>query len=110
MWGDEAIYCRQGWPLAVTADRPPLHRTLRRRQARAALRVRAEIDMRRAARQDINHHELVEALKKIGAKCYYIKEPVDLVVGFRGRSILLELTRPGKPLTLEGEESTAAWA
>lgn len=52
--------------------------------------------MRRAARTDANQHELVEALKKIGAKCFYIKEPVDLVVGFRGRKILLEVKREDK--------------
>jgi hypothetical protein len=57
-------------------------------------------EMRRAARTDSNQHELVEALKKIGARCFYIKEPVDLVVGFRGRSILLEVKAPGKPVTL----------
>jgi len=65
--------------------------------------------MRRAARQDNNHHELVEALKKIGARCFYIKEPVDLVVGFRGRSILLEVKSPGKPLTQAQEEFFATW-
>jgi hypothetical protein len=56
-------------------------------------------EMRRAARTDSNQHELVEALKKIGARCYYIKEPVDLLVGFRGRSIALEVKALGKPLT-----------
>ncbi len=65
--------------------------------------------MRRAARTDNNQHELVEALKKIGARSYYIKEPVDLVVGFRGRSILLEVKRPGKVLTKAQEEFIAAW-
>jgi len=52
--------------------------------------------MRRAARTDNNQHELVEALKKIGAKCYFIGKPVDLVVGFRGRSVLLEVKRADK--------------
>ena len=52
--------------------------------------------MRRAARTDDNQHELVEALKKIGAKCYFIGKPVDLLVGFRGRNLLLEVKRPDK--------------
>lgn len=52
--------------------------------------------MRRAARTDHNQHELVEALKKIGAKCYFIGKPVDLLVGFRGRNSLLEVKRPDK--------------
>lgn len=65
--------------------------------------------MRRAARTDANQHELVQALKKIGAKCFYIKEPVDLVVGFRGRSILLEVKRPGKPMTNGQKEFVETW-
>lgn len=65
--------------------------------------------MRRAARIDANQHELVQALKKIGAKCFYIKEPVDLVVGFRGRSILLEVKRPGKPMTEAQKGFIATW-
>lgn len=57
--------------------------------------------MRRAARTDDNQHELVEALKKIGAKCYFIGKPVDLLVGFRGRNLLLEVKRQDK----RGQES-----
>lgn len=60
--------------------------------------------MRTAARTDANQHELVEALRKIGAKVCYIKEPVDLVVGFRGRNVLLEVKRPGKTMT-NGQKS-----
>lgn len=52
--------------------------------------------MRRAARTDDNQHELVEALKKVGAKCYFIGKPVDLLVGFRGKNLLLEVKRPDK--------------
>jgi hypothetical protein len=68
--------------------------------------------MRTAARTDANQHELVEALKKIGAKCYYIKKPVDLVVGYRGRSILLEVKRPDKrnwEMTQEQKDFIAGW-
>lgn len=56
----------------------------------------AEDENVRAARQDDNQHELVEALKKIGAKCYFIGKPVDLLVGFRKSNILLECKRPDK--------------
>src|SRR3977135_1918743 len=65
--------------------------------------------MRRAARTDNNQHELIEALKKIGARCYYIKEPVDLVVGFRGRTLLLEVKGEGKQLTKAQEEFIKTW-
>lgn len=71
--------------------------------------IAEEEGMRRACRTDNNQHELVEALKKIGAKCYFIKEPVDLVVGFRGRSLLLEVKRPGKPLTQAQVDFIATW-
>ena len=65
--------------------------------------------MRRAARTDNNQHELVEALKKIGARSYYIKEPVDLLVGFRGRSIALEVKSPGKQMTQAQKEFFDTW-
>lgn len=65
--------------------------------------------MRTAARIDANQHELVQALRKVGAKCFYIKEPVDLVVGFRGRSILLEIKRPGKPMTVAQKDFVDTW-
>lgn len=70
--------------------------------------------MRRAARTDNNQHELVEALKKIGAKCYFIGKPVDLLVGFRGKNLLLEVKRPdkrGQPsaVTKEQRDFIAAW-
>lgn len=70
--------------------------------------------MRRAARTDDNQHELVEALKKIGAKCYFIGKPVDLLVGFRGRNMLLEVKRPDKrdqpsKITQEQKDFIATW-
>src|SRR5258706_9543799 len=73
-----------------------------------------EEEMRRAARTDDNQHELVEALKKIGAKCYFIGKPVDLLVGFRGRNMLLEVKRPDKrgqesKITQEQKDFIATW-
>ena len=71
--------------------------------------------MRRAARQDNNHHELVEALKKIGAKCYFVGKPVDILCGFRGRNYLLEIKRPDKrgqlsAITQEQRDFMAGWS
>jgi hypothetical protein len=70
-----------------------------------------ENPMRRAAKPDANQHALVEALKKIGAKCFYIKEPVDLLVGYRGRNLLLEVkNREGKNrITKAQAEFLATW-
>lgn len=53
-------------------------------------------EMRRAARVDNNQHELVQALRKIGAKVYHIRKPLDLLVGYRGKNILVEVKRPEK--------------
>lgn len=47
--------------------------------------------MRRAAKADANQRQIVAALRQIGADVYYIKEPVDLMCGFRGRTIALEV-------------------
>jgi hypothetical protein len=55
-----------------------------------------EDEMRRAARQDSNQPELVLALRKIGAKVYHVRKPLDLLVGYRGRNILVEVKRPEK--------------
>jgi hypothetical protein len=52
-----------------------------------------EDEMRRAARQDLNQPELVLALRRIGAKVYHIGKPLDLLVGYRGRNILMEIKR-----------------
>lgn len=46
--------------------------------------------MRRAAKVDASQAAIVNALRAIGCTVYYIKEPVDLAVGFRGRTILME--------------------
>ena len=47
--------------------------------------------MRRAAKADANQRQIVAALRQIGADVYDIKKPVDLAVGFRGRTVLLEV-------------------
>ena len=47
--------------------------------------------MRRAARVDDNQADIVAALRKIGASVYVIGLPVDLLCGYRGRSIALEV-------------------
>ena len=51
--------------------------------------------MRRAARTDANHREIVDALRKVGASVADTSSIglgfPDLVVGFRGRNLLLEV-------------------
>ena len=67
--------------------------------------------MRRAAKTDATQAPIVAALRLIGAKVYYIKEPVDLLVGFRKRNILMEVKNgDGKDaLTKAQVEFIATW-
>ena len=44
----------------------------------------------RALKVDSNQKEIIAALRKIGASVYVIGLPVDLLCGYRGRSIALE--------------------
>ena len=56
--------------------------------------------MRHAARVDATQAEIVEALRAIGATVYVLGLPLDLLVGYRGRTLLLEckcLTGKRKP-------------
>lgn len=61
--------------------------------------------MRRAAKTDAVQRQIVAALRQIGADVFYIKEPVDLMCGFKGRTIAIECKDPkhGK-LTKRQEE------
>ncbi len=40
---------------------------------------------------DGNHQEIVRALQKIGAFVTYLKEPVDLLVSYKGAWIVMEV-------------------
>lgn len=67
--------------------------------------------MRRAAKVDATQAAIVEALRRIGAAVQYIKEPVDLIVGYRRRNVLMEVkNRDGKDqLTRAQVEFIASW-
>ena len=53
--------------------------------------------MRRAARRDDNEKEIVLALRKAGAYVTFVDFPVDLIVGYQGRTIMLEVKDGNKP-------------
>jgi hypothetical protein len=53
--------------------------------------------MRRAAKRDDNEQEIVKALRKAGAYVAYITEPADLLVGYQGRTMILEVKDGNKP-------------
>ena len=52
--------------------------------------------MRRAARIDENQTKIVEALRKAGAYVWIIGLPVDLLVGFRNHTFLVEVKNGSK--------------
>jgi hypothetical protein len=66
--------------------------------------------MRYAARVDANQEAIVSALRAAGAKVWIIKLPVDLLVGFRGVTFLVEIKDgPRKRLTKLQEDFFANW-
>jgi hypothetical protein len=52
--------------------------------------------MRRAARKDLNQQEIVKALRDAGAYVYDIGLPVDLLVGYGQKTLLMELKSGSK--------------
>ena len=50
--------------------------------------------MRRASRVDDNQQAIVAALRAAGATVEIIGKPVDLLVGHRGRNLLIEVKNP----------------
>ncbi len=71
--------------------------------------------MRRYAnRRDANEPGIVEALRKIGCSVFPLNLPVDLLVGYRGVNILLEVKDGDKvpsrrKKTEQQEEFMRAW-
>lgn len=57
--------------------------------------------MRRAAKTDSNQQAIVDRLREIGARVYYIKEPVDLLIAYRKRFIAMEVKTPEGRLTAQ---------
>lgn len=52
--------------------------------------------MRYAARVDANQDQIVSALRSAGAYVWIIGLPVDLLVGFRGHTFLIEVKNGSK--------------
>jgi hypothetical protein len=66
--------------------------------------------MRRAARVDANQETVVSALRAAGAYVWVIGLPVDLLVGFRNHTYLMEIkVGPKKKLTLLQEDFFDNW-
>jgi hypothetical protein len=52
--------------------------------------------MRHAARVDANQEQIVSALRAAGAYVWIIGLPVDLLVGYKGHSFLMEIKSTSK--------------
>jgi hypothetical protein len=52
---------------------------------------------RHATRRDANEPDIIRALVKVGAHVEQLDEPVDLLVGWGQRFVLLEVKDPAKP-------------
>jgi hypothetical protein len=50
---------------------------------------------RYATKRDINEAEIVAALRAVGATVVQLDKPVDLLVGFQGKTVLCEVKQPG---------------
>lgn len=59
--------------------------------------------MRRAARKDANHNEIAAALRQIGCSVHELHQAgdgiSDLLVGYRGRNVLIEVKDGNKPVS-----------
>lgn len=68
-----------------------------------------------AAKVDRNQREIVDALKSCGCDVMFIGKPVDLLIGVRGKNLLLEVKapkakgEPGGKLTPEQEVFFKEW-
>lgn len=63
------------------------------------------------ARSDANRDQIVIALRAAGASVYDLRRPVDLLVGFRGQTLPMEIKRPPGPKGgLAGRKHTKAQA
>jgi hypothetical protein len=67
--------------------------------------------MRYAARVDQNQDQIVSALRAAGAYVWVIGLPVDLLVGFKGHTFLVEVKNgPRKRLTALQEDFFKNWS
>ena len=67
--------------------------------------------IRRAARVDANQAQVISALRAAGAYVWIIKLPVDLLVGYKGHTFLVEIKDgPKKRLTALQEDFFKNWA
>jgi len=57
---------------------------------------------RHAKSRDINEPEIIAALRAVGATVFSLDKPVDLLVGYKGKTLLMEVKQPGKKKRMDG--------
>lgn len=63
-----------------------------------------------AASADANQSAIVHALRHAGATVAIIKQPVDLAVGYNGRTYLFEVKAPNGRVMPHQEDFISTWA
>ena len=61
------------------------------------------------ARRDANEPEIIDALVAAGASVYRLDQPTDAVLGYRGKTLLIEIKMPGKDLNENQKRFFAQW-
>jgi hypothetical protein len=64
---------------------------------------------RYAKKRDLYEGEIIDALRHVGCSVVQLDTPVDLLVGFRGQTYLLEVKTGRKKFTPGQEEFFGAW-
>jgi hypothetical protein len=64
---------------------------------------------RHNAKRDANEPEIVAALQAAGASVYRLDQPVDLLIGYRGRCIIAEVKLPKSSLNDNQQKFFASW-
>lgn len=60
-------------------------------------------------KRDGNEPEIIDELRAHGFSVYPMDQPLDLLVGFRGRTYLVEVKMPKAKLTKTQEEFLEGW-
>jgi hypothetical protein len=61
------------------------------------------------AKRDSNEAEIFDALRAAGASVYRLDQPTDAVLGYRGKTLLIEIKMPGALLNENQKRFFAEW-
>jgi hypothetical protein len=61
------------------------------------------------AKRDSNEAEIFDALRAAGASVYRLDQPTDAVIGYRGKTLLIEIKMPGASLNENQKKFFAEW-